>query len=319
MGTLHHIDLAAGGPTLAAAVAGFLDQVPNPNTRRAYATALSALRDELGPDTPVGVLDDEPMADRINTWFTCRWGTAAPATFNLRLDAIRSAAAWWQDQGWVLGDPARRIRRQPRPIDRNRALDPAHVETYLTRPDLALRSRALHRLLYESAARAEEVLQLDVVDLDLPNRRATVVRKGGAADTIVWSTGTARLLPRYLSGRSEGPVFLTQRRARVELPAGDLDPVSGRARLSYRRAEECFSKETVDLPGGPWDLHQLRHTALTAAAEQGTNTSMLLAYSGHSSVQSLARYTKVSPTALATWQQQRDPAARRRGGRPPSG
>lgn len=319
MGTLHHIGPAAGGPTLAAAVAGFLDQVPNPNTRRAYATALSALRDELGSDVPVGVLDDEPMADRVNTWFTGRWGAAASATFNLRLDAVRSAAAWWQDQGWVLKDPARRIRRQPRPVDRNRALDPAHVETYLTRPDLTLRSRTLHRLLYESAARAEEVLQLDLVDLDLPNRRAKVIRKGGAADTIVWNTATARLLPRYLAGRAEGPVFLTQRRARLELPPEDLDPVSGRARLSYRRAEECFSHETADMPGGPWDFHQLRYTALTQAAEQGTNTSIMLAYSGHSSVQSLARYTKVSPAALAAWQQQRDPAARRRGRRPTSG
>jgi site-specific recombinase XerC len=35
-----------------------------------------------------------------------------------------------------------------------------------------LRERALWRLLYDSAARAEEVLGLDVPDLDLANRNA---------------------------------------------------------------------------------------------------------------------------------------------------
>jgi integrase len=123
---------------------------------------------------------------------------------------------------------------------------------------------------------------------------------------IVWQTGTARLLPRLLEGRRTGPVFLTNRRARVPLAAADLDPTSGRARLSYRRAAELFEAAT-----GGWTLHQLRHSALTHAAEAGANTATLLAYSGHSSVASLARYARVPPEALARWQHARDPSRRR--------
>jgi integrase len=81
--------------------------------------------------------------------------------------------------------------------------------------------------------------------------------------------------------------------------------------LSYRRAAEFFEDANEKLPGGPWTLHQLRHSALTHAAEDGANTSTL-AFSGHTSVASLARYTRVSPEALARWQEARDPAARRR-------
>jgi integrase len=102
-------------------------------------------------------------------------------------------------------------------------------------------------------------------------------------------------------------VFVTDRRARVQLPPSDLDPATGRARLSYRRAAELFTQAT-----GGATLHQLRHSALTHAAEDGANTSTLLAYSGHTSVASLARYARVSPEALARWQARRDPAARRR-------
>jgi integrase len=128
---------------------------------------------------------------------------------------------------------------------------------------------------------------------------------------------------RLLAGRLPGPVFCSDRRARVQLPLCDLDPESGRARLSYRRAAELFEQATRPLanPGitdpaqqerrGGWSLHQLRHSALTHAAEDGANTATLLSYSGHTSVASLARYARVSPEALARWQQQRDPARRR--------
>jgi integrase/recombinase XerC/integrase/recombinase XerD len=56
-------------------------------------------------------------------------------------------------------------------------------------------------MLYETAARSAEVLRLDVEDLDLPNRRAKVRRKGGAIDIVIWQAGTARPLPRLLKGR----------------------------------------------------------------------------------------------------------------------
>ena len=53
-----------------------------------------------------------------------------------------------------------------------------------------------------------EILQLDVGDLDVANKRAMVIGKGGNAEPIGWETATARLLPRYLAGRNDGPLFL---------------------------------------------------------------------------------------------------------------
>ncbi|MDQ6949628.1 MAG: site-specific integrase [Actinomycetota bacterium] len=199
------------------------------------------------------------------------------------------------------------LRRRRRRADRTRALSRSDVEQLHSRKDIPLREKTLWRMLYETAARAAEVLALDVADLDLHNRRARVRRKGGAVDVIVWQTGTARLLQRMLAGRRTGPVFLTERRARLPLPTVDRDPASGAARLSYRRAAELFEQHT-----GGWTLHQLRHSTLTHAAEAGANTSTLLSYSGHTSAASLARYARVSPEALMRWQENRDPAVRRR-------
>jgi hypothetical protein len=81
----------------------------------------------------------------------------------------------------------------------------------------------------------------------------------------VWSggwlhfqTGSARLLPRLISGRSRGPLFLADRRpVPARTPATvDRCPETGRVRLSYRRAEALFRESS-----GGWTLHQLRHSA----------------------------------------------------------
>lgn len=62
-----------------------------------------------------------------------------------------------------------------------------------------------------------------------------VRRKGNAQDVVLWQTGTARLLPRLIGKRKKGPLLLIPQGPR-RLAAADLDPETGRARLSYRRA-----------------------------------------------------------------------------------
>jgi integrase len=296
---------------LGSAVEAFLVTLDHPEswgTRRVYASTLRALRAEFGDATDTGTLEPSQVA----AWFTRQWGQAAPATWNRNLDAIRSAQRYWQDQGWMNAtDLTSALRRRQRAADRSRALSRADVERLLTREDISIRERTLLRMLYETAARSAEILRLDVEDLDLANRRSKVTRKGSAVDVVIWQTRTARLLPRLLKGRRSGPLFLTDRRARVALPPGDVDSVSGKARLSYRRAAEVFEEATAGEHGGPWTLHQLRHSALTHDAENGASTPMLMAKSGHTSVASLARYARPSSEALQRWQEQNDPARRR--------
>ena len=305
MGAVVRITRDRGITTLGAAVDAYLATLDHPEssgTQRTYAAALRRLAKEFSPDADMAALDPEAVAD----WFRASWGTVAPATWNIRRAALRSAASYWQDQGWLDADPFASIERRSPRRDRDRALSRAEVERLLTREDIGLRERTLWRMLYETAARSAEILSLDVEDLDLPNRCARVHRKGGVINVVVWQTGTARLLPRLLKGRKSGPVFVTERKARVQLPPTDIDVASGRARLSYRQAEDLFK----DATGGA-TLHQLRHSALTHDAEDGTGTPMLMARSGHTSVRSLARYARVSAEALQRHQEERDPARRR--------
>ena len=69
----------------------------------------------------------------------------------------------------------------------------------------------------------------------------------------------AVLLGWLLAGRPDGPVFLTGRRAPAGSAPAHTCPVTGRARMSYRRAAEIFTSATVPLDpaGRGWTLHQL--------------------------------------------------------------
>ena len=124
-----------------------------------------------------------------------------------------------------------------------------------------------------------------------------------AAGSIHWQSGAAHLLPRLLRGRQAGPVFLTDRRAPSRTPALDVCPITGRARLSCRRAAGLFTEATttLDSTGAGWTLHQLRHSDLTHEAEEGASTPMLLARSRHASVRSLERYARPGVDAVGAY------------------
>ncbi|MEV1245581.1 tyrosine-type recombinase/integrase [Nonomuraea sp. NPDC049750] len=226
------------------------------------------------------------------------------------LAVMKAAIAWWCARGWLAGNPIIGIERRPAPPNRTRALTREQI-TDLFELKAGLRERALWKALYETCARAEEILCLDIEDLLPVDKRGRVTSKGGSIDWVHWQSGTAQLLPRLLKGRTRGPVFLTDRRAPARTPSGDVCPATGRARLSYRRAAELFETLTRPLahPGitdpaelearGGWTLHQLRHSALTHEAEDGTNTPTLLVRSRHASVRSLERYARPGVDAVA--------------------
>ncbi|MBO2461731.1 tyrosine-type recombinase/integrase [Actinomadura violacea] len=295
---------------LARAIPAFLtgyERIGSEGTRRVYRGTLNAVATRFGEETPVGAFGAPGMGEAFRVWFRERYGPLSPATYCRHLATCQSAFGWWQLQGWLASDPTVGLSRPSIPRGAPRARPDDEVRELLTGPGVPLRERTLWTLLYETAARAEEILSLDVPDLDLPNKRVLLRGKGGHQRWVFWQTGAARLLPRLLAGRQAGPVFLSHRPPRSAVASVDLCPVTGRARLSYRRAAELF-KDVTGLR-----LHDLRHSQLTHEAETGTNPPMLLARSGHASLRSLEPYIAgLSAAAVARHVAERDPARRRR-------
>lgn len=291
-------------PTIQAAIEAFLaDRDLSPNTQRSYASLHGALIEHYGKRAPVTSLKAQGLRSILNRG----WGNAAAATWNARIAALQSLCRYCRRQGWMTVDPTdklehRRVRRND-----SRAIPYDKLCTLWSRPDTGLRERLFWRCLYATAARAGEVLNLNIEDLDLGRKRATVIGKGGDRETIVWDATTARLMRRYIGGRTRGPLFVTSRMPNVVPADADRAP-DGRARLSYQRAWAIFHEAT----GRRWTLHQIRHSSLTHLGERGVSAPLLMAKSRHRDLRTLARYVQPGVEAVVRLTAEHDPARRRR-------
>lgn len=268
-------------PPLRVAVEQFLARARfSARTRESYAQDFAPVLARWG-DQPVG----RALTPAVAAAFLAQQEHHAASTYNRRFAALRSLVRWCRTQGWLADDPLLGRERRPQPQTPPRALDPAQVEAVL-RGIRDHRDRALFWLLYDGGLRAREALAINVDDIDWTERCIVIQGKGERRRETFFSRRVAGYLATYLKDRGEpgqGPLFVTQRRARHPRYA-DVT-AEGYARLSYRQADTRWKTYT---PG--WDLHQLRHTAISARAARGYTEVELKRFSGHRSLRSLEVY-----------------------------
>jgi integrase/recombinase XerD len=254
----------------AAAVDRYLGQAClGPASRRVYRISLAAWawplvgqqvprgrrrRGAAPPVVPLALLDDRATGARLAAALAGRAASSDARTVNRELSALRSAVGWWLDQRWIRTDPTAGLRHLATSAAALPPLTPDQVAG-LFQAATSLRDHAFWRMLYDTGGPAGDVLRLDIGQLDLTRHRA----RQGAGAGLQWREGTTRLLRWLLAGRPDGPVFVTGRRAPSGSAPADTCPVTGRARMSYRRAAEIFTSATapLDPSGRGWTLHQL--------------------------------------------------------------
>jgi integrase len=302
--TLRPVPTSHDAATWQRASDAFLRRDLAPGSLRIYRLTLDQVADQVGGSTRLADLTPRGLAEALHAAYP----DAAPASWNRHVATLRSFLTFAQRHDWLQEDPTRALERRRVPEDHSRALSREDLDRLFSLRSAKVRDRCLWRMLYETAARSNEVLSLNIEDLDAPARRATTVSKGGNTDVIHWASGTARLLPKVMEGRTRGPLFLSTRPpAPSRTPAlTDLDPATGRARLSYRRAAEIFTHATDGAT-----LHDLRHSALTHLAEDGVPTILLMAKSRHSSLATVSRYARPGVEAVARLTAEHDPVRRR--------
>ena len=272
----------------AVAVERFLAQAClSPASRRVYRISLagwawalvgqpppagSQRRGARPPVVPLALLDHGDAPAKLAAAVALRAGRADTRTVNREISALRSAAGWWLDMGWIGRDPTAGLRHRTTGVAARPALSDRQAAAVFELP-AGLREQALWRLLRDTGSPADEILALDVTAVDLARRQARSpapslaqarslpqARSAPQAPSLAWAPATSQLLGWLLAGRPYGPVFLTDRRAPSGAPAADVCPVTGRARMSYRRAAEIFTTRTrsLDPAGHGWTLHQLR-------------------------------------------------------------
>ncbi|MFD3731480.1 hypothetical protein, partial [Streptomyces sp. NPDC058632] len=206
-----------------------------------------ARRGAKPPVFPVAAIDALALPEVPAELAAARADAMDADTVNRELSIARKAIGWWQRQGWIECDPTIGIERRPAPPDRTEALAENRIAA-LRRLDVALREKTQWKMLYESAARADEVPCLNVEDLYPQDKRGKITAKGGATEWIHWQSGTAQLLPRLIgravpAARCSSPTAGLRPEHRrwtcARRPAGPGSPTAG-PRRSSRRTPGCW-------------------------------------------------------------------------------
>ncbi|WP_405624622.1 tyrosine-type recombinase/integrase [Streptomyces sp. NBC_01396] len=299
--------------TFRAAADVFLDSLDNANTLRSYGIGVGKTAEHLGEARPLATVADDEIGGALEQL----WGEAAVNTWNARRAAVLSWLGWCAERGYDGPKVPAWVKRMPPPDSETPARSKMAVDRLIARRDVHLREKTLWRMLYETVARSEEILGVNIEELDLAGRRAPVKAKGAKPRTrrrgvtredyvlepVYWDAGTARLLPRLIKGRTRGPVFVTHRKpgpGKVIAPR-DVCPDTGLVRLSYGQARALLDAHTAigGVPGTGWDLHEYRHSGLTHLGEAGASLPMLMAKSRHKKPENVRRYFHPSAEAIA--------------------
>lgn len=255
---------------------------------------------ERGIERPSDVT--KPILERYQRHlYYHRKSDGAPLSFRTqaqRLVPIRAWFKWLARENRILSNPASDL-ELPRPEKRLPALvlSADEAEAVLAMPDtgtaLGLRDRAILELLYATAIRRGELVNLKLYDADYA-RAALIVRQGkGNKDRVVpigeralsWLAAYRdQVRPGLVVGRDTGTLFLS----RDGLP---LDP--------KRLSEKVRGYVRDSGIGKPGSCHLLRHTAATLMLEGGADIRFIQAMLGHESLETTQIYTRVSAAKLA--------------------
>ena len=202
-------------------------------------------------------------------------------------------------------DPLAGVERRPQVRDDTAPIRYEQLHALWTRADIHVREKTLWRMLYETAARTNEILALNIEDLDVgsPAGCGQGQRRPPPRSGVGFGN---RPPPTPLSGRpAAGPAVRHSPPTQPSRPRFlmcVLIPVRGR--LSYQQAWALFRNASG------WTLHQLRHSALTHLGERGVGAPLLKAKSRHRSLRSLDRYVRPGVEAVAALTAEHDPGRR---------
>jgi integrase/recombinase XerC len=218
---------------------------------------------------------------------SCRGGAKKAVSLNAMRTSIRCFAAHLHQSGLVATNPARMLRRARCAPPPPRALHADEQKRLLAvlgkaTGDEAARDRMLVELLLGTGIRLGSALALDVGDLDFEHGEIRLrTTKNDRPCTAVMPAALAKSLKAFVSGRTEGPVFL----------AGDH-------RVSMRHVQRRLAGWFVKAGIQGRSAHSLRHSFACTLLGRTGDLRLVQAAMNHASIVSTTIYTAVDRAKL---------------------
>src|SRR3954454_10209724 len=216
-----------------------------------------------------------------------------------KLASIRSFYRHMVHRGELTANPADLIATPKKDSYLPRVLKPGEVADVLDRipagTPLDLRDRAMFEVAYGAGLRAEEIVNLDVVDLNPDAEELRVTGKGSKTRVIPAGEVAWRALQAYLD-RGRPKLASASAGQRVE-PALFLSKSGRRLSTSDVRRRLRLSSGRVGAAAGV-SPHTLRHSFATHLLEGGADLRSIQELLGHASISTTQTYTRIESSRL---------------------
>jgi site-specific recombinase XerD len=274
----------------------FAANIRNPNTRRAYARAVSDFLAWCEANTPISnVTNIQPL--HVATWIETETQERSAPTVKLRLAALRHFFDWLVTGQIIPTNPTAAIRgpRHSARTGKTPVLEASEARQLLdsidTSTPIGLRDRALIALMTYSFARIGAALGMKVEDVFVQRRRLWIRlrEKGGKRHELPCHHTLEEYLHAYLDGTGisqdpRGPLFRTIGRGTGQLTRTPLPQANAYAMIQ-RRAEAAGIATKIG-------NHTFRATGITAYLKNGGTLENAAAMANHASTRTTQLYDR---------------------------
>lgn len=272
-------------------------QNKSPKTIKTYGEATSQLTTfliEQGMPTAVSNI----TRDHVEAFIVSLLKRAKASTANNRFRALQQFFKFLHEEGEITASPMANMKppKVPEePVEQVELEDLKKVlKTCREKKFENLRDEAMIRFLYDTGVRSAEMIGMQLDDVDVRGRCATVLGKGRRPRTIEFGAKTSLALDRYLRARrahtfSSSPWFWLGAR-------GEMTD-SGLRQMLERRSIAAGVRHIHP--------HALRHSQATEHLRNGGSETALMRNMGWRSPQMIRRYTAAAAEELARQEHRR--------------
>jgi integrase/recombinase XerD len=225
------------------------------------------------------------------------YGGLSPFTIQGYVRDLKAFWNWLGRQGYITNNVMVKLPLPGVPQVEMPTFSPEQVRSFLsaidkTRPPGA-RCYSLLVLILDTGLRIGEAVNIKMVDLDIKGGLITVIGKGQKQRAVPFSPFTRRVLIRYVG---------EFRHKLIDMESAYLFPAPSGDHISINSVQQYMRRlaKRIGLSCSRCSPHVLRHTFATRAVANGANLFALKSIMGHSSLQTTAKYTHLSPSDLRT-------------------
>ena len=193
---------------------------------------------------------------------------------------------WCANEEYTDKNPCKKINKIKYEIEPRRSLTRFQLER-LRRNCQTPRELAIVDVLFSTACRATELVNMKFTDFDTANNAIKIIGKGGKHNVVYLNTNAQLSLNEYLKTRKGDSEYIF---------CSDRKPYG---KLSTRSIEVIFDKISVDLCFKVTP-HIIRHTSATLALQNGMEITQVQKMLGHSNVNTTMIYAETSQEDVAT-------------------